>query len=86
MTPESFEGVFKLQKTSSFKFLETYDEDCESNSFAIYFYRRETEKYTIGEFLDSLSPENIGWDKPTKQLFYKDKDGKTYQLKFEELK
>lgn len=85
MIPESFEGLFKIQKTSSFKFLESYD-DIKDDSFSIYFYRRETEKYTIGEFIDSLSPENIGWDKPTKQLFYKDKNGKTYQLKFEELK
>lgn len=85
MIPETFEGLFKIQKTSSFKFLESYDEK-DDNSFSIYFYRRETEKYTIGEFIDSLSPENIGWDKPTKQLFYKDKNGKTYQLKFEELK
>lgn len=85
MIPETFEGLFKIQKTSSFKFLESYD-DIKDDSFSIYFYRRETEKYTIGEFIDSLSPENIGWDKPTKQLFYKDKNGKTYQLKFEELK
>lgn len=85
MIPETFEGVFKIQKTSSFKFLESYD-DTKDDSFSIYFYRRETEKYTIGEFIDSLSPENIGWDKPTKQLFYKDKNGKIYQLKFEELK
>lgn len=85
MIPETFEGVFKIQKTSSFKFLESYD-DTKDDSFSIYFYRRETENYTIGEFIDSISPENIGWDKPTKQLFYKDKNGKTYQLKFEELK
>jgi hypothetical protein len=84
MTPDNFEGLFKMQKSSSFKFLESYD-DCEDKSFTIYFYRRETEKYSIDEFIDSLSPENIGWDKPSKKLFYKDKTGKVYQLKFEEL-
>ena len=86
MIPKNFNGAFKMQiNAPAFKFLESSN-NCESESFTVYFYRRETENYTIEEFLDSISPENIGWDEPTKQLFYKDIEGKTYKLKFEELK
>jgi len=85
MTPENFDGFFKIKKTNTFKFYETIGES-ETEPFVVYFYRREDENKSIGEFIDSISPENIGWDKPTKQLFYKDLKGKTYQLKFEELK
>lgn len=85
MIPEDFDGFFKIKKTNTFKFYETIGES-ENDPFVVYFYRRETENKSIGEFIDSITPENIGWDKPSKQLFYKDKKGKTYQLKFEELK
>lgn len=84
MIPEDFDGYFKIPLTKTFKFYEKVDSD-EKDPFTVYFYRRETENKSIGEFIDSITPENIGWDKPSKQLFYKDKKGVTYQLKFERL-
>lgn len=54
--------------------------------FDIWFYRRETDRFSIEEFIDSIKPGDIGWDNPTKQLFYKHYNGKTYLLNFEELK
>jgi hypothetical protein len=85
MIPKDFDGSFKIPITNTFKFYEKVNSDVK-DPFIIHFYRRENEIKSIGEFIDSITPENIGWDKPTKQLFYKDKNGKTYQLKFEELK
>lgn len=83
MIPEDFDGYFKIPITKTFKFYEKVDS--EKDPFTVYFYRRENENKSIGEFIDSITPENIGWDKPSKQLFYKDSKGITYQLKFERL-
>ncbi len=85
MVPDSFDGFFKINRNKTFKFFDKVGSSDEE-PFVVYFYRRETEDRSIGEFIDSIKPENIGWDKPSRQLFYKDSKGKTYQLKFEELK
>lgn len=52
----------------------------------VWFYRRETEKYTLEEFLDHIKPEDIGWDRPTDQLYYKDSEGQLFQLNFQKVK
>ena len=85
MTPKGFNGIIKFDKNPSFRFLET-TQDQKDEPFTIFFYRRETDKYSIGEFIDSIGYENIGWDTPTKQLFYKDAKGITYKLNFQKLK
>lgn len=85
MIPEEFDGVFKINKSETFRFYEKINSSSDE-PFIIHFYRRETEEKSLGEFIDSLLPENIGWDKPSRQLFFKDKKGKTYQLNFKELK
>ena len=85
MTPKGFNGIIKFDKNPSFRFLEV-KEDQTNEPFTIFFYRRETDKYSIGEFIDSIGYENIGWDSPTKQLFYKDAKGVTYKLNFQKLK
>ena len=54
--------------------------------FEVWFFRRETEKYTLEEFLDHIKPEDIAWDKPTNQLYYKDCNGKVFKLNFQKLK
>jgi hypothetical protein len=84
MTPEGFNGIIKFDKNSSFRFLEVREQQTEE-PFTIFFYRRETDRYSIGEFIDSIGYQNIGWDGPTKQLFYKDSKGITYKLNFEKL-
>lgn len=85
MIPEDFNGFFKIPLSTTFKI---YDKIKKSDDepFVIHFYRRENESRTIGEFIDSITPENIGWDSPTRQLFYKDKKGITYQINFDKLK
>lgn len=72
MTPEQFDGKITMNP--------------EGNPFDVWFYRRESDRFSLDEFIDSIKPEDMGWDKPTGQLFYKDSEGKTYSLKFEELK
>lgn len=84
-TPKDFNGIIKFNKNPSFRFLETVEDQTEE-PFTIFFYRRETDKYSIGEFIDSIGNQNIGWDAPTKQLFYKDARGVTYKLNFQRLK
>ena len=54
--------------------------------FPIWFYRRVRDIGTLGEFIDSITPKNFGWDHVTKKLFYKDMKGKTYVVTFEQLK
>ena len=82
-TPKDFDGKFVIQKSNTFGFL---PEDEESNKFPVWFYRREQETHTLKEFLDSITPENIGWDVPTRQLFYRSKSGKMYRMGFTEIK
>lgn len=72
MIPENFDGKFIM--------------NIDGEPLDVHFYRREDEKFSIGEFIDSIKPEDIAWDKPTRQLFYKDAKGKTYVLKFKQLK
>jgi hypothetical protein len=84
-TPKDFNGIIKIDKNPSFRFLET-TQDQKDEPFTIFFYRRETDKYSIGEFIDSIGRQNIAWDGPTKQLFYKDEKGITYKLNFQRLK
>ena len=82
-TPKDFDGKFVIQKSNTFGFL---PEDEENNEFPVWFYRREQETHTLKEFLDSITSENIGWDVPTRQLFYRAKSGKMYRMGFTEIK
>lgn len=72
MTPESFDGKIIMNPNNE--------------PLNVSFYRRETDISTLGEFIDSIKPEDMAWDKPTRQLFYKDSKGKTYLLKFKQLR
>lgn len=73
MTPEEFDGRFSICPNGT------------GEPIVVTFYRRETETRSIGEFIDSIKPENIAWDAVTRQLFYKTKESVTYKLNFEEL-
>jgi hypothetical protein len=81
--PKDFDGKFTLKKSNGFGFL---PEDDSSDIFTVWFYRRESENKTIKEFLDSLDPENIGFDKPSNQLFYKSISGQIYRMDFTKVK
>jgi hypothetical protein len=79
---QPFEGFFEITKKLSTKFIETEEE---LDSFTIWFYRRETEKYTLEEFLDDLQPNTFGWDNVTQQLFFKSKENENYSVNFTKL-
>jgi len=81
-TQQPFEGYFEITKKLSTKFIETEEEP---DSFTIWFFRRETEKYTLDEFLDDLQPNTFGWDNVTQQLFFKSKENENYSLNFTKL-
>lgn len=68
-------------------FMET-DSDPGDMPFTVVFYRREheVENSTLGQFVETIPKRNIGWDKPTRQLFYRGMSGKLYTLSFEEVK
>jgi len=84
MTPKDFEGKIEIQITETFSFFpKNYTE---KESFSVWFYRRENDTKTLEEFLDSISCENIGYDKPSNTLYYRSKDNKIYKINFKELK
>ncbi len=82
-SPKEFEGKIEIPITNSFGF---FPEDDEKNTFTVWFYRRETEEKSLKEFLKSITEENIGYDKPTNQLFYRSESGKLYRMDFTEVK
>ena len=49
---------------------------------------KETKKETksLKEFLNALDPENMGYDKPSNQLFYRSPSSKLYRIDFTEVK
>ena len=82
--PKDFTGKFTFQrKLKAFDFLPG---DGKEETFDVWFYRRETEVSTLKEFLDSLKSENIGYDKPSNQLFYRSPSGRLYRMDFVEIK
>lgn len=81
--PKDFTGKFTIKKSGGFEFL---PEDDSSNIFTVWFYRREGENKSLKEFTDSLDPENIGYDKPTNQLFYRSPSGQLYRMDFTKVK
>lgn len=74
MTPKEFDGRFLIRPNGDL-----------DNPVTITFYRRETDTKSIEEFIDSIKPDDIGWDAVTRQLFYKSASLKTYKLDFKEL-
>jgi hypothetical protein len=82
-TPKDFEGKIEIPITNSFGF---FPEDDNKTSFTVWFYRREHENGTLKEFLDSIVEENMGYDKPSNQLFYRSKSGKIYRVDFTEIR
>lgn len=85
MTPKDFQGKFSIPRTTNnFMFFPGSEE--EQKPFDVYFYRRETENFSLDEFLASIAPENIGWDKPTKKLYYRSLDGILYEMNFKKVK
>lgn len=73
MIPQGFYGRFLIHPNGT------------EDPITITFYRRETETRSLQEFIDSIKPEDIGWDCVTGQLYYKSKNNKAYKLNFEEL-
>jgi hypothetical protein len=73
MTPEAFEGKFLIKSNGI------------GDSITVTFYRRESESKTLDQFIDSIDLENIGWDSPSRQLFYRDCNGVLYKINFEEV-
>lgn len=71
MTPESFNGHFVIYPPP------------DRLPFDIWFYRRDDENHTLEDFIDSIKPQDIAYDKPTNTLYYKDIAGKLYKLNFE---
>lgn len=80
--PQPFEGYFLIARNPSTKFIETEEE---LDSFTVWFYRRETEKFSLEEFLEDLQPNNFGWDNVTQQLFFKSKENENYSVHFTKL-
>lgn len=81
MTPDTFVGMIEIStKAPAFNFTET---EKTKDNFSVWFYRRETETHSLEKFLESITPENMGWDKPTRQLYYKDKSGSLYKVDFQ---
>jgi hypothetical protein len=76
MIPKEFDGKFLIYPNG------------DQTPVTVTFYRRETEteNHMLKDFVDSIKVETIGWDCLTRQLFYKSKDGKTYNLNFKEYK
>lgn len=88
MIPAEFDGMVLLNlDIQGATFMET-DSDPGDMPFTIVFYRREreVENSTLGQFVETIPKRNIGWDKPTRQLFYRGMTGKLYTLSFEEVK
>ncbi len=83
-TPKDFTGKFTFQK--KFKSFDFLPGDGSEETFDVWFYRRETEKRPLKEFLESLELENVGYDKITNQLFYRAPSGKLYRMDFVEVK
>lgn len=81
--PKDFDGKFTFQRTKDFGFLPGDDSD---ETFDVWFYRRESKERTLKEFLESLHVGNIGYDKPTNQLFYRSQSGKLYRMDFTEIR
>lgn len=79
MTPKDFEGKIEIPVIETFGF---FPEDDEKETFTVWFYRRESDTKTLKEFLDSITPENIGYDKPSNTLYYRSKSNKIYKLNF----
>lgn len=80
--PKEFDGKFTIKKSNGLYFL---PED-ESDIFTVWFFRREKETKSLKEFLNALDSENIGYDKPSNQLFYRSQSGKLYRMDFTEIK
>ena len=80
--PKEFDGKFTIKKSNGLDFL---PED-ESYIFTVWFFRREKKTKSLKEFLNALDSENIGYDKPSNQLFYRSQSGKLYRMDFTEIK
>lgn len=83
MTPKDFIGKISIHKIKSFGF---FPGEEDSEKFDVWFYRRENETKTLQEFLDTIKPENMGWDNPSKKLYYRAPSGKLYLVNFKEVK
>lgn len=53
--------------------------------FDVWFYRRDNDEYTLEEFIESIRPQDMAYDKPTNTLYYKNLEGKLYKVNFEEV-
>jgi len=82
-TPKDFTGKFTFHRKKDFRFISGEDSE---ETFDVWFYRRETEERTLKEFLDTLYSENMGYDKPSNQLFYRAPSGKLYRIDFTQVK
>jgi hypothetical protein len=88
MIPAEFDGMILLNlDIQGATFMET-DADPGNSPFTVFLYRRENEveNSTLGQFVETIPKRNMGWDRPTRQLFYRGMSGKLYTLSFEEVK
>jgi hypothetical protein len=85
VTPKDFDGKISIPLIESSSFFPISSEN-NNEPFDIWFYRRATDNKTLKEFLDSIVPENMGYDKPTNQLFYRSLSGKLYRMDFTEIR
>jgi hypothetical protein len=88
MTPPEFDGMVLMDlDLPECKFMETDVDPGTSMPFSIVFYTRQAEEdnQSLGQFVQSIPKRNIGWDKPTRQLFYRGMTNKLYKLNFEEV-
>lgn len=83
MTPKDFEGKIEIPITKSFGF---FPEDSDKDTFTVWFYRRENDTKSLKEFLESITPENMGYDKQSNTLFYRSKSKKIYKINFIEVR
>jgi sugar lactone lactonase YvrE len=59
----------------------------------VKFYRRTTigvmaegrENLSLKLFTESITPNNFGWDEPTKTLYYKDSKKELYKVSFDKV-
>jgi hypothetical protein len=79
--PTPFEGFCEVELIPSAHFIESESES-EATSYAIWFYKRDSEETSFEDFLESLQINNFGWDEVTKQLFFKSQDNLIYRVDF----
>lgn len=72
--PNGFDGMFKI-----------YVNGRKNDPVEVRPFTRAEDIRTLDEFIGEIQPQEIGWDNPTQQLYYRDIDNKAYKIIFEEI-